>query len=76
MSLYSAYLEEIAARKTDGLHAKPIDDGALLSEIIDQIKDAGNVHRADSLQHLIYNTLNTNNFQAVIKEYLLIIDLG
>ena len=77
MSLYSAYLEEIAARKTDGLHAKPIDDGALLSEIIDQIKDAGNVHRADSLQHLIYNTLpGTTSAAGVKAEFLKEIILG
>ena len=30
MSLYSDYLDEIALRKEEGLHAKPIDDAALV----------------------------------------------
>ena len=57
MSLYADYLAEIETRKSDGLHPKPIDDGALTSEIISQIKDAGNPHRQDSLNFFIYNTL-------------------
>ena len=57
MSLYTAYLEEIEKRKAEGLQPKPIDDGALLKEVIDQIKDTGNAHRADSLHYFIYNTL-------------------
>ncbi|WP_306146282.1 bifunctional aconitate hydratase 2/2-methylisocitrate dehydratase [Roseibium sp. MMSF_3412] len=57
MSLYTAYLEEIESRKEQGLHPKPIDDGALVSELIAQIKDAGNAHRQDSLKFFIYNTL-------------------
>ena len=57
MSLYAAYLEEIEARKQQGLHPKPIDDGALLCEIITQIEDDAHPHRADSLQFFIYNTL-------------------
>ncbi|MEP4077054.1 bifunctional aconitate hydratase 2/2-methylisocitrate dehydratase [Haloferula sp.] len=57
MSLYQEYLTEIEERKTEGLAPKPIDDGALVSEIIAQIKDPANEHRADSLQFLIYNTL-------------------
>ena len=57
MSLYDAYLEEVEKRKTQGLKAKPIDDGALLAEVIAQIKDQDNVHRADSLSYFIYNTL-------------------
>ncbi|WP_424966537.1 MULTISPECIES: bifunctional aconitate hydratase 2/2-methylisocitrate dehydratase [unclassified Dinoroseobacter] len=57
MSLYSEYLTEIETRKEQGLNPKPIDDGALTSEIIAQIKDTGNAHRADSLQFFIYNTL-------------------
>jgi aconitate hydratase 2/2-methylisocitrate dehydratase len=71
MTLYSAYLEEIATRKDQGLHPKPIDDGALLSEIIDQIKDSGNVHRADSLQHFIYNTLPGTTSAAEVKAVFL-----
>ena len=57
MSLYTDYLNEIATRKEQGLHPKPIDDGALVSELIAQIKDAGNAHREDSLKFFIYNTL-------------------
>ena len=57
MSLYDAYLAEIETRKGEGLHPKPIDDAGLLSEIIAQIKDTAHVHRADSLQFFIYNTL-------------------
>ena len=57
MSLYTDYLNEIEERKTQGLHPKPIEDGALVSEIIAQIKDAGHEHRDDSLNFFIYNTL-------------------
>ena len=57
MSLYAAYLEEIENRKAQGLSPKPIDDGALLKEVIAQIKDTENAHRADSLHYFIYNTL-------------------
>ena len=57
MSLYDAYLENIETRKQQGLSAKPIDDGDLLAEIIAQIKQADNPHRAASLEYFIYNTL-------------------
>ena len=57
MSLYTDYLAEIETRKEQGLSPKPIDDGALLAEVIAQIKDSGNAHRDDSLNHFIYNTL-------------------
>ncbi|MEM6622298.1 MAG: bifunctional aconitate hydratase 2/2-methylisocitrate dehydratase [Pseudomonadota bacterium] len=57
MSLYTAYLEEIATRKEQGLSPKPIDAGDLAREIIDQIKDPAHPHRKDSLHYLIYNTL-------------------
>ena len=57
MSLYDAYLENIETRKQPGLSPKPIDDGDLLAEIIAQIKQADNPHRADSLTYFIYNTL-------------------
>jgi aconitate hydratase 2 / 2-methylisocitrate dehydratase len=57
MSLYTDYLTEIDNRKGQGLHPKPIEDGALISEIVEQIKDLGNPHREDSLKFLIYNTL-------------------
>ncbi len=57
MSLYTDYLSEIESRKEQGLAAKPIDDAALVAELIAQIKDTGNVHREASLNFLIYNTL-------------------
>ncbi|WP_209940305.1 bifunctional aconitate hydratase 2/2-methylisocitrate dehydratase [Ruegeria sp. HKCCE4148] len=57
MSLYTDYLNEIETRKEQGLSPKPIDDGALAKEIIDQIRDPQNDHRADSLNYFIYNTL-------------------
>ena len=57
MSLYTDYLSEIDNRKAQGLNPKPIEDGALVSEIIAQIKDPKNEHREDSLKYLIYNTL-------------------
>ena len=39
MSFYTAYLEEIEKRKDEGLNPKPIEDGMLLAEIIEQIRD-------------------------------------
>jgi len=57
MSLYTDYLNEIENRKDQGLNPKPIDDGALVSELISQIKDLDNEHRENSLKFFIYNTL-------------------
>ncbi|WP_088181797.1 bifunctional aconitate hydratase 2/2-methylisocitrate dehydratase [Sphingobium sp. Z007] len=57
MSIYLDYLAEIDSRKIEGLAPKPIDDGALLSEIIALIQDMGSEHRADALKFFIYNTL-------------------
>ncbi|WP_262693524.1 bifunctional aconitate hydratase 2/2-methylisocitrate dehydratase [Kordiimonas aquimaris] len=57
MSLYTNYLNEIETRKTQGLNPKPIEDGALVEEIISQIIDTGNGHRTESLKFFIYNTL-------------------
>ncbi|MEM7328689.1 MAG: bifunctional aconitate hydratase 2/2-methylisocitrate dehydratase [Pseudomonadota bacterium] len=57
MSLYSDYLDQIEARKKDGLHPKPIEDAALVAELIAQIKETGHPHRAQSLDFFIYNTL-------------------
>ncbi len=67
MSSYSDYLAEIDQRKLQGLHPKPIDDGALTREIIAQIQDTGHEHRADSLQFFIYNTLPGTTSAAVEK---------
>ena len=58
MSLYLEYIKEIQSRKDEqGLAPKPIDNAELLSEIIAQIKDQTNEHRAESLNFFIYNTL-------------------
>ncbi|MEN8774618.1 MAG: bifunctional aconitate hydratase 2/2-methylisocitrate dehydratase [Akkermansiaceae bacterium] len=67
MSLYQEYLQEIAERKEQGLHPKPIDGGDLLAEIITQIKDPANEDREDSLKFLIYNTLPGTTSAAVEK---------
>ena len=57
MSLYSDYLDQIATRKTQGLHPKPIEDADLVEALIEQIEDVEHEHRADSLHFFIYNTL-------------------
>ena len=67
MSLYASYMQEVEARKADGLKPKPIDDGALLAEVIEQIKDDNNPHRADSLHYFIYNTLPGTTSAAGVK---------
>ncbi|WP_299922163.1 bifunctional aconitate hydratase 2/2-methylisocitrate dehydratase [uncultured Pelagimonas sp.] len=67
MSLYTDYLTEIATRKEQGLHPKPIDDGALVGELISQIKDSGNEHRDESLNFFIYNTLPGTTSAAGVK---------
>ena len=67
MSLYSDYLKEIETRKEQGLSPKPIDDGALVAELISQIKDTGNAHREDSLKFFIYNTLPGTTSAAGVK---------
>ncbi|NRB05157.1 MAG: bifunctional aconitate hydratase 2/2-methylisocitrate dehydratase [Rhodobacteraceae bacterium] len=77
MSLYTAYLEEIETRKEQGLSPKPIDDGALLSEVIANITDGSSEHRADSLHYFIYNTLpGTTDAAGVKAKFLKDIILG
>ena len=78
MSLYSEYIAEIETRKNDlGLAPKPIDSAELLAEIIEQIKDQGNAHRADSLNFFIYNTLpGTTSAAGVKAAFLKAIILG
>ncbi|MEM9641500.1 MAG: bifunctional aconitate hydratase 2/2-methylisocitrate dehydratase, partial [Pseudomonadota bacterium] len=49
------------------LHPKPIDGAALLSEIIEQIKDLDNEHRSDSLNFFIYNVLPGTTSAAGVK---------
>ncbi|MEM9845810.1 MAG: bifunctional aconitate hydratase 2/2-methylisocitrate dehydratase, partial [Pseudomonadota bacterium] len=67
MSLYTDYLSEIENRKQQGLNPKPIEDGALVAEVIDQIKDPGSEHRADCLNFFIYNTLPGTTSAAGVK---------
>ncbi|MDO6587982.1 bifunctional aconitate hydratase 2/2-methylisocitrate dehydratase [Salipiger sp. 1_MG-2023] len=67
MSLYTDYLAEIETRKTEGLHPKPIDDGALVAELIAQIEEPGHAHRAGSLDFFIYNTLPGTTSAAGVK---------
>lgn len=67
MSIYLDYLAEIESRKTQGLAPKPIDDGALVGEIIAIIQDAGSEHRADALKFFIYNTLPGTTSAAGVK---------
>ncbi|MCP4209569.1 MAG: bifunctional aconitate hydratase 2/2-methylisocitrate dehydratase [Shimia sp.] len=77
MSLYTDYLNEIETRKTEGLNPKPIDSGALVSELIEQIKDTDNAHRKDSLKFFIYNTLpGTTSAAGVKADFLKEIILG
>ena len=77
MNLYTDYLAEIEARKADGLNPKPIDDAALIDEIIAQIKDTAHAHRKDSLQYLIYNTLpGTTSAAGAKAQFLKEIILG
>ena len=57
MNVYQEYLTEIEERKAQGLCPKPIDGSELIAQIITQIKDESNEHRAQSLDFFIYNTL-------------------
>ncbi|MFC4346480.1 bifunctional aconitate hydratase 2/2-methylisocitrate dehydratase [Kordiimonas lipolytica] len=71
MGLYAEYLNEIETRKSQGLNPKPIDDGALVKELIAQIMDQGNEHRKDSLHFFIYNTLPGTTSAAGVKAMFL-----
>ncbi|MEM1364198.1 MAG: bifunctional aconitate hydratase 2/2-methylisocitrate dehydratase [Pseudomonadota bacterium] len=57
MGLYTQYLAEIETRKEQGLSPKPIDDGALLAEIIELVKNDDAEHKASALNFLIFNSL-------------------
>ncbi|MBL1241521.1 MAG: bifunctional aconitate hydratase 2/2-methylisocitrate dehydratase [OCS116 cluster bacterium] len=77
MSLYTDYLTEIENRKEQGLHPKPIEDSALVSELIAQIKDSKSKYREGSLNFFIYNTLpGTTSAAGVKAEFLKEIILG
>jgi aconitate hydratase 2/2-methylisocitrate dehydratase len=74
---YKDYIKEIEERKAQNLHPKPIDGSELLTEIIDQIKDVNHVHRADSLNFFIYNSLpGTTSAAGVKAKFLKEIILG
>ena len=77
MNTYSDYIKEIEERKSQGLHPKPIDGAVLLNEIISQIKDTNNEHRAASLNFFIYNVLpGTTSAAGVKAKFLKEIILG
>ena len=77
MSLYKDYINEIEERKGLGLSPKPIDGAELLSEIIEQVKDAANAYHADSLQLFVYNVLpGTTSAAGVKAKFLKEIILG
>ena len=67
MSIYKNYIQEISERKTQGLKAKPIDNGQLLAEVISQIKDVNHPDRKDSIWFFIYNTLPGTTSAATVK---------
>lgn len=67
MSAFTDYLSEIEDREKRNLHPKPIEDGALVGDLITQIKDLNNPHRAASLNFLIYNTLPGTTSAAGVK---------
>ena len=55
---------------------KPIEDGALVSEIIAQIKDTGNEHRDDPVKYFIYHATGTTSAAGVKAAFLKEIILG
>ncbi len=67
MNIYEDYLKEIEERKGQGLHPKPIDDAALVSELIDHIQHEGDIYRDDCLTFFIYNTLPGTTSAAGVK---------
>ena len=67
MGLYTEYLSEIETRKSQQLSPKPIEDAALLEEIVSLIKEADDEHRKDALKFLIYNTLPGTTSAAGVK---------
>ena len=76
MNLYKEYIEEIKDRKSAGLNPKPIENGKLLSEIIENIKDLNHPDRDKCVQYFIYNvtpgTTSAANLKAkFLKEIIL-----
>ena len=71
MNEYSKYLEEIEERKSSGLNPKPIDDGNLVKDIINIIKDKKNKNHKNSLNFFIYNVLPGTTPAAKVKSEFL-----
>tara|TARA_B100001248_G_scaffold261377_1_gene252362 strand:- start:3213 stop:5990 length:2778 start_codon:yes stop_codon:yes gene_type:complete len=67
MSIYSDYQKEIQDRELKGLNPKPISEGNLLIEIIEQIKDLNHPERDASLQSLIFNVTPGTTSAATVK---------
>lgn len=67
MSLYADYLNEIETRQMQGLNPKPIEDGALVQELITHIKDNSSDERQNCLNFFIYNTLPGTTSAAGVK---------
>ena len=67
MNAYDRYLDEIRERREQGLHAKPIDSGELLTEVLAHIRDASSPHREDALRFFTYNTLPGTTSAAGVK---------
>ncbi len=57
MSVYSDYLDEVETRRQQGLNPKPIEDAALIKEIISHIEDEGSTQHKACLEFFIYNTI-------------------
>ena len=69
MNHYKNYLEEINKRKENGLNPKPIDNGELLSEIIDQIVDLNHIDRKDSLNFLYITSYLVQQVQQELRQH-------
>ena len=57
MSVYNDYLDEIETRRQEGLQPKPIEDAALIKEIISHIEDEESAQHKACLEFFIYNTI-------------------
>ncbi len=67
MSLYTDYLEQIEARRAQGLNPKPVEDAALVEELIGLITEEGSEQRSKALDFFIYNTLPGTTSAAGVK---------
>ena len=71
MSVYSDYLDEIETRRQQGLDPKPIEDAALIKEIISHIEDEGSTQNKACLEFFIYNTIPGTTSAAGEKAFFL-----